>query len=145
MVLHLRAIGCLCILGNNLNLVIGFEVDEDRRRFQFRLYLLRVENMKQHDIVAMEAKRLDNAHDRLRLFIEIRDHNDDAAPVQQCLEMTQRFTVVGSCARLCLFKSREEARELALPRRWSYIFPDLVVENNQSCSVSLISDRQIED
>src|ERR1700742_3648916 len=65
--------------------------------------------------------------------------------MQQCLKMTKWFAVVGSCAGLGLFKPRKESYKLTLPCRWPHILPHLVVENNQSRSVPLVSDRQIKD
>src|SRR5882757_6870869 len=57
--------------------------------------------------------------------------------------MLQRLTKVRSCVRLCLFESREEPRELALPRGWPHILPHLVVEDDQPRRIALVPDREI--
>src|SRR3981189_1224137 len=143
--LHLRAIGCLRILGNDFDLLIGFKINQQRRPLQYRTDLLRIENMKQHHIVAMEAQRLDGAHNLLRLLIEIRDHDRNAASMQQLLEMLQRLTEVRPRSRLRLFQSRKKSRKLALPCRWPYVLPHLIIEDDHPRRIALVSAREIEE
>ena len=52
----LGSIRGLRVFGNDFDPLIGFEIDEDRRSFHRRPNLLRVENMKQHHFIAVEAQ-----------------------------------------------------------------------------------------
>src|SRR5271155_4020231 len=112
---HLRPVDRLCIFGDNLHLSISLKINKDRWSLEFRLYFLGIENMKQNYIVAMKAERLDDAHNRLRFLVKIGDHDDDAAPVQQRLEMAERLPIVRSRVWLRSLESREESHQLALP------------------------------
>ena len=61
-----------------------------------------------------KRKRLDGAHDGLRILVEIGDHDHDAAPMQEFLKVLQRLGKVGARARLRLLQPREQPLQLAL-------------------------------
>src|SRR5205807_758115 len=79
--IDLRAISSFRIFGDYLNSPVRFEVDKERRSPQLRANLLRIENVKQHHLVAMKPQRCTRAYDLFRLFVKIRDQDDDSAPV----------------------------------------------------------------
>ena len=65
----------------------------------FGLDLLGIEDVKQDHFVAAIAQRLDGFDDVLRLLIEIREHDHDAAAVQEILEMDERLDEIGARRR----------------------------------------------
>src|ERR1700744_5487737 len=85
--IHLAAIFIKRVLRNHFESLVCLQIHQDRRRTQIRLYLLRIKNMKQHHLIAMEAQRVDRPHDCLGAFIEIRDDNHDSTPMQKLLKM----------------------------------------------------------
>ncbi len=70
--------------------------------------------MEQHDVIAVEAQRLDRADDGFGVFIEVGDDDCDAAPMQKRLKVLERMAEISSRARLRVFEPREEPRKLAL-------------------------------
>jgi hypothetical protein len=72
---------------------------------------------KQHHFIAAEAQRLDGLDDLFRLFVEIRDHEHDAARLQEFLEVDERAWRNRCACRLRPFRWRAAcACELALAR-----------------------------
>ena len=133
------AISCFHIFGNHFDLLIGFEIDEDRRALHDRPDLLRIENMKQNHFVAVKAQRRDGVDNGFRILVEIGDHDRDAAPMEEILKMLERLGKIGARARLGLFEAGKQARELSGPRGRANVFADLVVENDQPGRVALIA------
>ena len=61
---HFGAIRGFHVFRNDFHLAIGFQIDEHRRALHRRPNLLRVENVKQNDLIAVEAQRRDGVDDR---------------------------------------------------------------------------------
>ena len=95
MLIDFRAISSSRVFGDYFNSPVSFEVDKERRSAQLRANLLRIENMKQHHLVATKPQWCDGANDLFGLFVKIRDQDDDSAPVQKILEVLQRFGEIG--------------------------------------------------
>ena len=62
------------------------------------------------DFVAVKPQRLDGLDDRLRLLVEIGDHDHDAAPLQELLEMKKRLGEIGARPELRLFDGVQQPR-----------------------------------
>ena len=79
---------------------------------EFGLDFLRIEDVKQHDFVAVEAQRLDGADDRLRRFVEIGDDHHEAAARRNSWKW---------CSGLAKsVRARGSASSRPLSRRWSW-------------------------
>src|SRR5579862_4971171 len=85
-----RAI-CFRIIRNDLESLIGLKVNQDCRPLHHWVDLLRIENVEQDHLVAVEAKRSDSVHNRFRVLIKIRNHNCDAAPMERILKVPERL------------------------------------------------------
>ncbi len=66
---------------------VVFDVLQQHRIAELRREFIRIENVEQHHFVAAIAQRLDHLDDLLRLFVKIRHHDHDAAPLQKLLKM----------------------------------------------------------
>src|ERR1700676_3295818 len=141
----LGAIRSLGVFRNYLDFLIGLEIDKDGRAFEYGTNLLGIENMKQYNFVAAKAKGLDGAYNGFRILVKIGDDDGDAAPVDEFLEMMQRLGEIGARVRLRALECREEARQLARPRRWSDHIAHLFVEDDQARGIALVMNGEIEE
>jgi len=92
----------------------------------------------------VEAQRLDRPDDLFGRFVEVRDENDDSAPPQELLKMVQRLGEIRSGARFRLLESAQQADQLPLPRRRTYVRANFIVKDDQARRVALVLNRQIE-
>jgi hypothetical protein len=69
--LHLAAILTRGVIGRDLHVLLRFQIDQHHRFIERGRDFLRIENVEQHHLVAVEAQWLDRAHDRLRLLVEV--------------------------------------------------------------------------
>src|SRR3979411_35232 len=65
--------------------------------------------------------------------------------MQQLLEMLQRLPDVRPPPWTRLLQSRKKSRKLALPCRWPYVLPHLIIEDDQPGRIALVPDREIEE
>src|SRR5579859_3826373 len=76
------AIRCLDVLGYDFNSLVGLKINEDRRALQDWLNLLRIEDVKEDDLISAKAQGSDCPDDSRGILIEVGDQNCDAAPVE---------------------------------------------------------------
>ncbi len=94
----------LRVFGRDFQVLLRFEVHENGGLAEIGLHFLGIEHVEQDDFVAMEAQRLDGANDFLGRFVEIGNHQHQAAAAQKFLEVVQRLGEIGARARLGKFE-----------------------------------------
>src|SRR5207248_11765010 len=106
---------------------------------------LGIEDVKEDNLVAVEAQRLDGANDAFWRLVEIGNDHHQAAPAEKLLKVAHRLAEVGARARLGELESAQEPGELPLARRRPDVVAHLVVEAVETRSVALIVDGKIEE
>src|SRR5207249_521929 len=100
------------VIGSHLHLLFGFQIHQDSGLAEYGPNFLRIEDVKEDDLVAVEAQRLDGANDAFGRFIEIGNDHDQAAPAEKLLKVAHRLAEVGARARLGELESAQEPGEL---------------------------------
>src|ERR1017187_2024454 len=86
------------VLRCDLQTLAGFKVDQNGGLAQLGPNFLRIEHVKQHNLVSVEAQRFNGANDSLRRFIKIRDDQNYSSAPEKLLEVMQRFAKIGASA-----------------------------------------------
>ena len=134
----LRRIFFTGVFGRDIHGVFGLHVHQQQWFFECRTDLLGVEDMEQHQIVAVESQRRHGVDDDFRLFVEIGDHHHDAAPPVELLEMNERLREIGAGAEFGFFYRVRDAHELALARGGLDVVAHVVVEDDYAGGIALL-------
>jgi hypothetical protein len=87
------------VLGCNLKPLAGFEIDQNGGLVKIGPDFLRIEDVKQENLVSSEAQGLNGANDLLGRFIEIRDDENQATASEELLKVVERLAEVGASPR----------------------------------------------
>ena len=132
------AILLLGVIGGDLELLLGLEVDQDGRTVQLGTHVLRIEDVEQDHFVAVVAQRLDGADNAFGRLPEIGNDQHDAAALQELLEVAHGLGEIGAGAGFGLLQAGQQAMQLALAGGGADIVADLVVEGDQAGGIALV-------
>ena len=96
----------------------GFKILEEDVRLHFRVELLLIKNLEQHNVLALPGERPDTVQQLVDVAIKIRNHGDEAAAIDLLAKLVKRFVETGASGRC----RRVEAMQYTLHfarSRWS--------------------------
>jgi hypothetical protein len=93
------------VFRRDLDPIPRFEIDERCGFAEFGLDLMRVEDMKEYNLVSVETQRFDRTDDVLRRIVKVGDEDDDPTAAQELLKVVQRLGEVSSRLRLGILEA----------------------------------------
>jgi len=129
-------------LGDDRHLIAALEVLEARGFVVVELDLLRVEHVKDDQLVAQEAERLDSLENGLGLVVEVRQQQQDPAPLEVFGHLVERRAQVAGPLGLGAVERVQHHVEVL--GRSRHVRDDVLVEGEDTDAIALLV-RQIRE
>src|SRR5436190_10632583 len=121
--------------GDDGDLLAAFEILERRRLVVAEVHFRRIEHVEHDPVVAAGAQRRDGLEHRLRVFVEVGDEDEEAAPREELGQLLHRRRQSSGPGRLQPIEDVE--RRLHVLGRRRHVLHDVVVEGGEADAVPL--------
>jgi hypothetical protein len=125
------------VLRRDVERLVGLDIFQQHGLTPVRLQLARIEQLEQHDVVAVIGERLDGLAQLQRVAIEIGDHRDQAATLQMLAEAAEAFFQVRAATGGHGIDRMDHALQTARAAGGRAVLTDLLIEHDQADGVVL--------